>query len=142
MFSDKLDPKLLQQNIKKEVMKALKFDLVPQKDKDKIKKFNEQKLQIDMLKKEVEELQQIKKMSIELINKFENNNVNEENENLKKDLERVEKANGVLRDFLEKEKQENKNLNQKLSEKNTVIANLNNQLQAQKMASKNKNVDR
>lgn len=142
LFSDKLDTNLLKQNIKKEVFKALKFDLVPQKDKDKIKKFDEQKLQNEALKKEVEELQEIKKMSLELINKFENNDTNEENENLRKDLERTEKANGVLRDFFEREKQENENLNKKIIEKNTIIANLNNQLQAQKMSSKNKNMER
>ena len=142
VFSYKLDTNLLKQNIKKEVLKALKFDLVPQSDKEKIKKYDEQKLQIDMLKKENLELQEIKKMSVELINKFENNNVNEEIENLKNDVARAEAANNILRKNLENEKQENENLNKKLVEKNTIIANLNNQLQAQKMSSKNKNIDR
>lgn len=142
IFSNKLDTNLLKQNIKKEVLKALKFDLVAQKDKDKIKKYDEQKLQIEALKKENLELQEIKKMSIEIINKFENNDINEENENLKKDLVRTEKANNILRDSLEREKQEITNLNKKLIEKNTVIVNLNNQIQAQKMVSKNKNIER
>ena len=45
IFSNKLDTNLLKQNIKKEVLKALKFDLMPAKDKEKIKKYDEQKLQ-------------------------------------------------------------------------------------------------
>ena len=142
MFSDKLDPNLLQQNIKKEVLKALKFDLVPKSDKEKIKKFDEQKLQIEMLKKENLELQQIKKITEEVLNKFENNDVNEEIENLRKDIVRNEVANNILRDSLEKSNQEIINLNKKLIDKNTVIVNLNNQIQAQKMVSKNKNMER
>ncbi|WNY99487.1 hypothetical protein SUSP_001905 [Sulfurospirillum sp. 'SP'] len=141
IFSNKLDTNLLQQNIKKEVLKALKFDLLTQEQKDKIKKFDKQKLQIDMLKKEVEELQQIKKMSIELINKYENLDKNEEIQNLKNDVERAEVANDILRKNLENEKQQNENLNKKLVEKNAVIASLNNQLQS-KMSPKNKNIDR
>lgn len=142
IFSDKLDTSLLKQNIKKEVLKALKFDLVPQKDKDKIKKFDEQKLQVEALKKEVEELQTIKKEAIKLLQKYENMDQSEQIENLKNDVARAEAANNILRERLEKEQQENKNLNQKISEKNTVIANLNNQLQTSKMSSKNKNIDR
>lgn len=142
IFSNKLDTNLLKQNIKKEVLKALKFDLVPKSDKEKIKKFDEQKLQIDMLKKENLELLEIKKEAIKLLEKFENNDINEENENLKNDVKRGEAANNILRQELKIEKQENENLNKKLSEKNTIIANLNNQLQASKMSSKNKNIDR
>lgn len=142
IFSDKLDTNLLKQNIKKEVLKALKYDIVPKSDKEKIKKFDEQKLQIDMLKKENLELQEIKKMSVELINKYENLDQNEEIQNLKNDVERAEVANDILRKNLENEKQQNENLNKKLVEKNTIIANLNNQLQASKMSSKNKNIDR
>ena len=141
IFSDKLDTNLLQQNIKKEVLKALKFDLMPAKDKEKIKKFDEQKLQNEMLKKEVEELQQIKKEAIKLLEKYENLDQSEQIENLKNDVKRGETANDILRQELKIEKQENENLNKKLVEKNTIIANLNNQLQS-KMASKNKNIDR
>lgn len=142
IFSDKLDNNLLQQNIRKEVLKALKFDLVPKSDKDKIKKHDEQKLQIEALKKENLELQTIKKEAIKLIDKYENLDQNELIENLKNDVARSEAANNILRQELKIEKQENENLNKKLFEKNTIIANLNNQLQSSKMASKNKNVER
>lgn len=142
IFSNKLDSNLLKQNIKKEVLKALKFDLVPKSDKEKIKKYDEQKLQIEVLKKENLELLEIKKEAIKLIDKYENFDQSTQIENLKNDVERAEAANDILRERLEKEQQENKNLNQKISEKNTVIANLNNQLQSQKMSSKNKNLER
>ena len=142
IFSDKLDTNLLKQNIKKEVFKALKFDIMPSKDKEKIKKYDELNLQKDLLQKENFELLEIKKISLELINKFENNDANEEIENLKKDVARNEVANNILRDSLEKSNQEITNLNKKLIDKNTVIVNLNNQIQAQKMVSKNKNMER
>lgn len=138
IFSNKINETLLKQNIKKEVFKALKFDLVPQKEKEKIKKFDELKLQKDLLQKENFELLEIKKISLELINKFENDAMVEENENLKKDLQRAEKANDVLQEKIHQLKQEITNLDKKISEKNTIITNLNNQFTSQKT----KNIDR
>lgn len=138
IFSNKINETLLKQNIKKEVFKALKFDIMPLKDKEKIKKYDELKLQKDLLQKENIELLEIKKISLELINKFENDNMIEENENLKKDLQRAEKANDVLQEKIHQLKQEITNLDKKISEKNTIITNLNNSLNSQKT----KNIDR
>ena len=138
IFSNKINETLLKQNIKKEVFKALKFDIMPPKDKEKIKKYDELKLQKDLLQKENFELLEIKKISLELIKKFENDAMVEENENLKKDLQRAEKANDELQEKIHQLKQEITNLDKKISEKNTIITNLNNSLNSQKT----KNIDR
>lgn len=141
-LQDKINPLLLKQNIKKEVLKALKFDVLPQSDKEKIKKFDELKLQNQALKTENEELQKIKKVAEELLNKFENNNFIEENENLKKDIERNEQANKILHEKIIEKDEEIKKLDKKVAEQNTTIYNLNNQIQTQKIASKSQNRDR
>lgn len=136
LFSEKIDNKLLKQNIKKEVLKALKYDIMPQSEKDKIKKFDELKLQNEALKKENEELQKIKKVAETMITDFENL------EDIKKDLLRAEQANNVLHKKLEEKDQEIEKLEKKMGEQNTIISNLNNQISAQKMSQKNKNRDR
>jgi len=63
---------------------------MPPKEKDKIKKFDELKLQDEALKKENEELQKIKKVAETMIQDFENM------EDIKKDLLRAEQANNVI----------------------------------------------
>lgn len=142
LFSEKIDNKLLKQNIKREVLKALKYDVLPQAEKDKIKKYDELLLQNQALKKENEELQKIKNVAQDLLNKFENNDFVEENENLKKDLERTEQANTFLHKKISEKDQQIEKLEKKMSEQNTTIYNLNNQIQAQKMSQKNKDRDR
>lgn len=132
LFSDKIDNKLLKLNIKKEVFKALKFDIMPLKEKEKIKKFDELKLQNEALKKENEELQQIKKVAQTMIQDFENL------DNLKKDILRAEEANNFLHNKVKEKDLEIEKLSKKMSEYNTTIFNLNNQIQAQKLASKSK----
>jgi len=136
LFSEKIDNKLLKQNIKKEVLKALKFDIMPQFEKDKIKKYDELLLQNQALKKEVHELQEIKKVAETMITDFENI------EDIKKDLLRAEQANEILHKKIEEKDKEIEKLEKKMGEQNTTIFNLNNQISAQKMSQKNKDRER
>jgi len=131
-LQDKINPLSLKQNLHRELLKALKYDVLPQSEKDKIKKYDELLLQNQALKKEVYELQKIKKVAETMIQDFENL------EDIKKDLLRAEQANGLLHKKLEGKDQEIEKLEKKMSEQNTTIYNLNNQIQAQKMSQKNK----
>lgn len=132
IFSNKINETLLKQNIKKEVFKALKFDIMPPKEKEKIKKHDELQLQNNMLKKEVEELQKIKQVAQTMIEDFENI------DNLKKDILRAEEANNFLHNKVKEKDLEIEKLSKKVVEQSTTIYTLNNQIQAQKLASKSK----
>ncbi|NCD01286.1 hypothetical protein EOL94_04300 [bacterium] len=135
-LQDKINPLSLKQNLHRELLKALKYNVMPQTDKDKIKKYDELLLQNQALKKEVHELQEIKKVAETMIQDFE------EIDNFKKDILRVEQANDVLHKKIEEKDQQIEKLEKKMGEQNTTIYNLNNQIQAQKVASKSQNRDR
>lgn len=135
-LQDKINSLSLKQNLHRELLKALKYDLMPQSEKDKVKKYDELLLQNQALKKEVHELQEIKKVAETMIQDFENL------EDINKDLLRAEQANGLLHKKLEGKDQEIERLEKKISEKNTTIYNLNNQIQAQKISQKSKDRER
>lgn len=135
-LQDKINPLSLKQNLHKGLLKALKYDVLPQSDKDKIKKYDELLLQNQALKKEVHELQEIKKVAETMITDFENL------EDIKKDLERAELANGLLHKKLEEKDEQIEKLEKKMGEQNTTISNLNNQIQAQKISQQSKHRER
>ena len=63
-------------------------------------------------------------------------------EDIKKDLERAELANGLLHKKLEEKDEQIEKLEKKMGEQNTTIFNLNNQISAQKMSQKSQTRDR